>query len=602
MIPSDTQLGKYRIQRPIGKGGMADVYLAKDTLLGRLVAIKVLPPEMAQNTEWLNRFKQEVLATANLFHPNIVTVYDVGHEQGIHFYAMEYLPNGDLKQRITAGLTPYQALSYLKQIAQALEYAHQKGFIHRDIKPENVLFDEQDHPKLTDLGIAKAKKESQLITNARQSVGTPSYISPEQAQGKVVDERSDIYSLGIVFYEMLTGSLPYDDPEPLKIALQHIKGPLPQLPPHLINYQDFLTAMIAKDPADRFASASELLEAIELIEQNRDFSLDEFYLSRIERQADILNFEGISKSLDDTEPRTQLGAISILIVALLSLLFWQGENLTAAISGWYHSRFSHTPSTETPAQSATGVIKINSKPQGASVYLNGKAVGTTPYLGQNIPAGQHQITLTHPWFADYTGSISVIDSQITEESIELKPGSGDLKIQSQPSGAQIILDGKPLHQSTPFVAEKLTSGPHQLMLVKDHLAAEQEVVVEHAKQKPITVELKPGLMAYYPNRWIPIKQLYVHAQQLIDQGQLSSPTGNNAEEAYRAILKADPEQTKAQEKLIELGWKHWEKAESAASKKDIKATERHLQHSRRLLKQLYSKKKAQLILAKAKQK
>jgi hypothetical protein len=139
------------------------------------------------------------------------------------------------------------------------------------------------------------------------------------------------------------------------------------------------------------------------------------------------------------------------------------------------------------------------------------------------------------------------------------------------------------------------------MLIKDHLAAEQQVEVHNAKHNNLLIELKPGLMAYYPDRWVPIKQLYQLAQQLTEQGKLSTPTGHNAEEAYRAILKADPNQKQAQEKLIELGWKHWENAKRAAANKNVRATELHLQHSRRLLKDQYSQQKAKVILTKAKQ-
>lgn len=600
MIKSETQLGKYIVKRPIGKGGMADVYLAKDTVLGRDVAIKVLPPEMAQNKEWLARFNQEVLATANLFHPNIVTVYDVGHEQEVHFYAMEYLPSGDLKQRIEQGLTVHLALRYLRQIAEALEYAHRKGFIHRDIKPENILFDEDGHAKLTDLGIAKAIKDSQLVTNSRQSVGTPRYISPEQAQGESIDERSDIYSLGIVFYEMLTGEVPYDDKEPIKIALSHIKKPIPQLPPHLTAYQDFLTAMVAKVKDDRFANASELLDAIELIEQDYEFNLQEFYQSRLAKQPDVLNFEGISQSLEETEPKPKLWLFALIVAGLIAVGFWQKDRVIDWAEKAQQSLAALTASTKADADEPSGVIQIDSIPSGATVYLNGREVGTTPYLGQSVPAGTQTIKLTHPLFADHEQPIEVMANKVVSEQVSLVAGVGDLLIQSQPSGAAIEIDGKLLNTKTPFTATRVTTGEHKLFLYKDHLAAEVSVDVVNNKETPIMVRLKEGLMAYYPDRWVPIKSLYQSAEQLMQAGHLSAPTGNNAEEAYHAILKADNAQQLAKKKLEEIGWKHWELAKQAANQRNVKLTERHLNHSRRLLKNKYSAAEASRILTSAK--
>lgn len=599
MIKADTQLGKFRIKHQIGKGGMADIYLAEDTLLNRNVAIKVLPPEMAQNDDWISRFNQEVLATANLFHPNIVTVYDVGHERDTHFYVMEYLPNGDLKHRIEQGLSIHLTFQYLKQIAEALRYAHKKGFIHRDIKPENILFDEDGHAKLTDLGIAKAIKDSQIITNSRQSIGSPRYISPEQAQGDTVDERSDLYSLGIVFYEMLTGSVPFDDDDALTIALCHINQPIPQLPPALSQYQDFLYALLAKSKDDRFSSAEQLLEAIELLEQDRAFNLDDFYQTRIKNQPDVMDFEGISNAFDSHSKSKAKWIISLGLVITVALGFWQKDNLTTLLSNSSDYLSSLFVSNKADANSPSGVLQIDSQPSGATVYLNGKKVGETPYFGQSVPTGAHKIKLTHPLFADLNVNVNVEQNKVVSHQYKLETGKGDLNISSQPSGALIHLNGQSLGETTPFTIKDLPSGSHQLMLSKNHLAAEFSIDVYHGKKRPVNIALKSGLMAYYPNNWVSIKQLYRNADDLIRSNKLSSPTGNNAEEAYHAILKADPSQTKAKTLLIELGHKHWQLAENAASKNDFATTEKHLDHSKRLLKSAFSETKARVLLNRA---
>ncbi|PNU18563.1 hypothetical protein C2E25_17010 [Geothermobacter hydrogeniphilus] len=263
MTGSGTQLGKYRILDKLGAGGMADVYRAEDDQLGRQVALKILPPEFARDEERVRRFEKEVRAAAQLHHPHIVTLFEVGEENGIHFYAMALLPGGDLKQQIVVGINPKQALEWIKALASALDFAHRKGFVHRDIKPENILFDEEQRPLLTDLGIAKAVGSGTKMTGTGMSIGTPHYMSPEQARGKQVDGRSDLYSLGIVLYEMLTGRVPYDAEDTLAVAYSHVNDPLPQLPAALGKLQPLLDRLLAKEPEERFAGAGDLAAAID---------------------------------------------------------------------------------------------------------------------------------------------------------------------------------------------------------------------------------------------------------------------------------------------------------------------------------------------------
>ncbi|MEZ4599559.1 MAG: SUMF1/EgtB/PvdO family nonheme iron enzyme [Syntrophotaleaceae bacterium] len=265
MLQPGFQLGRYRIMQKLGAGGMADVFLAEDTTLGRQVALKVLPPELARDPERIARFEKEVRASAALHHPNIVTLFDVGHEGSSPYYTMALLPGGDLKQRIRQGLDPKQALTILLSLADALGYAHQQGFVHRDIKPENILFDAQDRPVLTDLGIARALGSGTRMTKTGMSIGTPHYMSPEQARGKEVDGRSDLYSLGVVLFEMLTGKVPYDAEDTYAVGLMHISDPVPELPGHLLNYQGLIDRLLAKSPEGRFADAAELMAAIDRV-------------------------------------------------------------------------------------------------------------------------------------------------------------------------------------------------------------------------------------------------------------------------------------------------------------------------------------------------
>ncbi len=262
MLQPGTRIEKYSIIEKIGAGGMADVYLAKDIVLKRDIAIKILPSEFARDLEHISRFEKEIRNLAALYHPNIVPIYDVGCYDKCHFYAMAYLPKGDLKQRIRDGLPHNRALEIFKQIADALRYAHQQGLIHRDIKPKNILFDIEERPIVTDLGIAKAIGSNTHMTNTGMIVGTPHYMSPEQAQGKQLDHRSDLYSLGVLFYEMLTGSVPYEAEDTFAVGFMHINEPIPKLPLSLSRYQFFIDRLMAKNRENRYTDASEVLSDI----------------------------------------------------------------------------------------------------------------------------------------------------------------------------------------------------------------------------------------------------------------------------------------------------------------------------------------------------
>ena len=260
-----TRLGHYRIIGLLGRGGMADVYRAEDERLGREVALKAVPPEFARDADRVERFKREVRAAANLTHPNIVTVYEFGQGVGQHFYTMALMPGGDLKARIRAhpdGMPPAEARSVAAAVARALDYAHRQGFVHRDVKPENILFGEDGAPQLTDFGIARAMSSGARMTATGMSIGSPHYMSPEQARGKEVDGRSDLYSLGVVLYEMLTGRVPFDAADTLAVAYSHVNDPAPQFPPALAELQPVMDRLLAKSPEDRYSTAGELAEIL----------------------------------------------------------------------------------------------------------------------------------------------------------------------------------------------------------------------------------------------------------------------------------------------------------------------------------------------------
>jgi serine/threonine-protein kinase PpkA len=232
---------------------MASVYLAVQESLDREVALKVMAPALAANQEFTDRFLKEGRITAKLSHANLVTIFDIGQYGNIYYLAAEYIPGGTLREKLTdGGVTIAEALDVAREVALGLHYAQEKGFVHRDVKPGNVLFKSNGSAVLADFGIAKSMDQKTMATQAGSSIGTPHYMSPEQARAEKVDGRSDLYSLGAMLFEMLTGSPPYDAGDPFTIALMHVTHPLPQLPPDLQWLQPLINGLMAKSPDDRY--------------------------------------------------------------------------------------------------------------------------------------------------------------------------------------------------------------------------------------------------------------------------------------------------------------------------------------------------------------
>jgi serine/threonine-protein kinase PpkA len=252
----------YQIDKKVGKGGMATVYLATQVSLSRHVVLKVLDiSQHTDNTAQIERFLAEGRIVASLNHPNIITIYDIGIADDNSLYiSMEYIKGGDLKSRMGIPMDPHEAIDYLIQIGSGLKVAHEHEIIHRDVKPANILFRENNIPLLTDFGIAKQLGNDLNLTSTGIFLGSPNYVSPEQATGEEIDGRSDIYSLGCIFFEMLTGEKPYKADTVFDVVMQHKNSPVPELPGDLKIYQTLLARMMAKNRHERFESAGAMIE------------------------------------------------------------------------------------------------------------------------------------------------------------------------------------------------------------------------------------------------------------------------------------------------------------------------------------------------------
>ena len=257
----------YRVLRRIGKGGMSQVYLGVQESLDRQVAIKVMSPEALADEVSKQRFEQEARTIAKLEHPCIVGIHEVGRShQGLMYYVLPYLAKGHLGQRDFTN-DEVRTFEVLRALLSALEYAHARGIVHRDVKAENVLFDNADRPLLTDFGIALSKKDNTRITTAGLAVGSGGYMAPEQARGEAVDGRADLYSVGVLAYELVTGRLPYLANDPLALALMHAQDPIPRLSADKKHWQGFIDRAMAKMPENRFRNAQQMLGALNLLSE-----------------------------------------------------------------------------------------------------------------------------------------------------------------------------------------------------------------------------------------------------------------------------------------------------------------------------------------------
>lgn len=336
-------LGRYEIIEKIGEGGMSVVYKAKDRLLNRYVAIKILRPEFIEDEQFVENFRKESQAAAGLSHPNIVNVYDVGKEGKIHFIVMELIDGKSLSQVIEEkGKLDYkEAISIAKQVASALSLAHKNQIIHRDVKPHNILITSSGTAKLADFGIARAISKERIAEGDEKIMGSVHYFSPEQARGTYVDERSDIYSLGIVLYEMLTGKVPFDGDNPISIALMHINDPIPSVsqsvkgvPPQL---EKVIEKATDKYQSNRYKSAEEMIEDLDNIDFITKVMGSSIFADEVEKKSSekIEEIDGTKIVEENNEEKKPKDKVKIFIIVASIIVLIAGITGLGFMMGWF---------------------------------------------------------------------------------------------------------------------------------------------------------------------------------------------------------------------------------------------------------------------------
>jgi beta-lactam-binding protein with PASTA domain/predicted Ser/Thr protein kinase len=401
--------GRYLIERQIGSGGMADVYLATDQSLGRHVAIKILSDRYARDAAFVERFRREAAAAAGLRHPNIVTVYDRGEAMGTSYIAMEYLDGPTLKEEILrrAPLPEPEAINYAVQALHALEAAHRQGVIHRDIKPHNMVLTEDGRLKVTDFGIARAQNTQQM-TEVGSIVGTAQYLSPEQARGQTVGPESDIYSMGVVLYEMLCGELPFTGDSAVDIAMKQVSDAPPPL--HTRNrlvspaMEQVVMRALAKDPALRFSSAKQMADELTRVGRGQAASSDTQQATRVIAAADATRVigrmppqEGATRVFDapplqpPERPAPRRSALPWLIVLLFLILagvagFVVYKMLAGSDKSVPSGLIGQTCKQAQATLKADGLVGkcVNTR---STVAQTGKVVSTDPTQGSGVSKG-----------------------------------------------------------------------------------------------------------------------------------------------------------------------------------------------------------------------
>lgn len=552
----------YTIICQLGRGGMATVYLANQNCVDRQVALKIMDPAFSSDPSFGERFIREAKIIAKLSHPNIVSVIEVGVHENMYFLTMDYHSGGDLKNKIDNGLSPFTALVYIQQVAQALDHAHKKGFIHRDIKPENILFNENGNVILSDFGIARAQTNTTNMTAVGSVIGTPRYMSPEQAKGIEVDFKADLYSLGVVFYEMLTKNVPYDADTDVAIGIKHISAAIPQLSsidPALTPYQPIIDTLMAKQAGDRCESAEKLIEYIESIKSGK-IPATPSSPKHFDNQTVIAPPQNNRKDANQTNTKKKSKApiFAIMLVVIAGLIgggFYLISNQSV--------EQLNIPSTQ---------LNFTTIPDGASVILNGIRIGSTPINNYKIDHGTHKLNIKHPHYIEISKTLDVATDISAEQHFILKRGKGAVSIFSDPENATIFVDDNRLETKTPYTLNDIVTGNHVIRLEhKGFFTKEVSIDLQTDKVEKLVLNLKPQVdhAQFLTPQQKKIRSLLKAAAADFQDNRLTSPEENSAYNKYLRVIEISPQNQKAQNGILKIAQRYTDLVENALIQKNF---------------------------------
>ena len=555
----------YQIEHEIGRGGMATVYAAIQTALERRVALKVIHYSSRNDGDFTQRFIREGRIGAKLHHPHIVTIFEYGTYNDCHFLSMEYFPGGTLSSRIRQGLTLGQTMSIVTTIADALAYAHHLHLIHRDVKPSNILFRRDESPVLTDFGIARLEDDSEKLTATGKTLGTVYYMSPEQIRGDQLDNRSDLYSLGVVFYQMLTGRFLYDGENFFDIAKQHVSAEIPKLPDMINRFQPILERLLAKNRHERFSSAEQLIQAFNAVAH-----------ANIPQRIHAPPRPGSTPKRSRTSRTAIFAGAGVLIVA---------ASATAVIMPNWLARQNLQEAEQLLAQ-AQRYYDDGQLTDTLAILQNGLAIAPT-HTQLLALRDKVQATLTERRQADqyFKEAAEFYDNNRLEDSLAavekglvlMSDHAELLKLQKrihdamdkrqeattllrqiqEPQNniaalAALIEQAKQLHregqraESLALIAKGLRLDPEQPelleLLAAIALLPAETTVPDATPSTPVAqqLDLNEPKSPDISNREQQIQTLLEKAEQQLSQHRLTSPPGDNAFESYQMILTLDP--------------------------------------------------------------
>lgn len=521
-MDSSIKIPGYRIEAEIGKGGMATVYLAIQESLAREVALKIMARNMIADPSAEKRFLKEGKIVARLNHPNIVTVFDIGRVDEIYYMAMEYIEGGNLNERIQQGLDIENVLDITRQIARALAYAHKRGFIHRDVKPANILFREDNTAVLSDFGIAKVVSSQTKLTGTGQTIGTPEYMSPEQVSGEPLDPRSDLYSLGVVLFEILTRQNPFKGEDAISTAMRHMVAPLPRLPARLSDYQPLLDSLLAKHPDERFSTAEKLVQALDdLLGKIKPV---------IEPSETAITRPGLATVVapNEIEPSGEyLRSRNLRLAALLTALI---VAIGAALFYWQRTH-RIDPQTRmlinmflAQAQRQTAASRLI-EPAGDNAYQNYRNILELEPQNSQALDGLEEI-------ADSIEAQAVAKQQqelFAEGQALIEQG---LKVSPQHSGLLELQDKLKQQREEGHLKKSLASIDQGLRVVPEH-------------SSPLALRREANQRIMQRQRGGYLEGLLAKAEQQLAALKLTRPPGDNAFESYTQILEILPREERA---------------------------------------------------------